>query len=57
MLKKLLKSVIQQRNQDNFAKLQHQLLLQEAKLGGTLFGDVPAGHRREFFCLDEHPTR
>jgi hypothetical protein len=24
-----------------------------AKIGGELFGVVPEGHRREFFCLDE----
>ena len=32
----------------------HQLIRREAKIGGQLFGPVPAGHRREFFCLDEH---
>lgn len=26
----------------------------ESKLGGQVFGPVPDGHRREFFCLDEH---
>ncbi|MDB5175416.1 MAG: hypothetical protein JWM81_274 [Candidatus Saccharibacteria bacterium] len=31
-----------------------QLISDEAKIGGKLFGPVPAGHRREFFCLDEH---
>ncbi|MBC7546668.1 hypothetical protein H7171_02880 [Candidatus Saccharibacteria bacterium] len=30
------------------------LIRQEAKMGGTLFGPIPAGHRREFFCLDEY---
>ncbi len=25
-----------------------------AKLGGRVFGPVPQGVRREFFCLDEH---
>lgn len=29
------------------------LLREESKVGGTLFGQVPKGHRREFFCLDE----
>lgn len=24
----------------------------ESEIGGTLFGDVPQGHRREFFNLD-----
>ena len=26
----------------------------ESKIGGKLFGPVPQGHRREFFCLDEY---
>jgi len=29
------------------------LIRKEAKIGGQLFGTVPKGHRREFFCLDE----
>lgn len=29
-------------------------MLHEARVGGTLFGEVPAGHRREFFCLDKY---
>lgn len=31
-----------------------QLMRQDAQMGGTLFGPIPDGHRREFFCLDEH---
>lgn len=30
------------------------LVRMESKIGDTLFGPVPKGHRREFFCLDEH---
>ena len=30
------------------------ILHYEAKLGGQLFGPVPKGGRREFFCLDRH---
>ncbi len=29
------------------------LMRREAEIGGTLFGPVPKGGRREFFCLDE----
>lgn len=29
-----------------------QLLQFESKIGSQLFGEVPAGHRREFFCFD-----
>ncbi|HEX9679614.1 MAG TPA: hypothetical protein VGA08_03270 [Candidatus Saccharimonadales bacterium] len=31
-----------------------ELLRQEAAIGGQLFGPVPAGGKRQFFCLDEH---
>ncbi len=30
----------------------HQLIKLESEIGRTLFGEVPAGHSREFFCLD-----
>jgi len=33
---------------------QKDLIRLEAKIGGSLFGPVPKGHRRDFFCLDEH---
>lgn len=32
---------------------ERDLLREESKIGGALFGEVPKGHRREFFCLDE----
>lgn len=31
-----------------------ELIRAEARIGGTLFGPIPKGHRRDFFCLDEH---
>ena len=34
--------------------LYQKLLRHEAKIGGTLFGQIPNNHRRDFFCLDEH---
>ncbi len=30
------------------------LIRQEAKVGGELFGPITTGGRREFFCLDEN---
>lgn len=33
---------------------ERELIELEAEIGGSLFGPVPDGHRREFFCLDEH---
>ena len=32
---------------------ERELLTLESEIGGKLFGPVPAGHRRKFFCLDE----
>jgi hypothetical protein len=32
---------------------ERDLLRRESKIGADLFGPVPKGHRREFFCLDE----
>lgn len=29
------------------------LLQMEAKIGGEIFGALPKGHSRQFFCLDE----
>ena len=33
---------------------ERELLTLESEVGAKLFGPVPAGHRREFFCLDEY---
>lgn len=33
---------------------ERDLLTLESEIGSQLFGPIPAGHRREFFCLDEH---
>jgi hypothetical protein len=32
----------------------NDLIKREAQLGGTIFGPVPKGHERQFFCLDSH---
>lgn len=32
---------------------ERELLKLESEIGSTLFGPVPQGHTREFFCLDE----
>jgi hypothetical protein len=34
------------------AEIYQAMLRREAALGGKLFGPLPSGHRREFFCLD-----
>ena len=43
-----------QSDEERAAELERSLIRDEAKIGGRLFGPVPAGRRREFFCLDEH---
>ena len=54
MIKKLLNNVMAQKQADRQADLYRNLIRHEAKIGGTVFGPVPAGVRREFFCLDKH---
>lgn len=56
LLKKLIGSSATkaQRSVDHKAELYRAFIRREAKIGGSLFGPVPAGRRREFFCLDEH---
>lgn len=39
--------------QEKRTAIYRNLLKREAAIGGTLFGPVPKGGRREFFCLDE----
>jgi hypothetical protein len=37
-----------------FKKLtERDLLSLESQIGASLFGPIPEGHRREFFCLDD----
>ena len=54
MLKRLLKSITSQKQEQRQAELYRNLIRREAKIGGQLFGPLPKGGRREFFCLDEH---
>ena len=54
ILKKLLANNAAQRHADREAELYRSMIRREAKIGGEIFGPVPMGTRREFFCLDEH---
>lgn len=51
---RLLDNITRQKADQRRAEAQRGLLRYGARIGGGLFGTVPAGHRREFFCLDEH---
>jgi len=53
MIKKLLNGLIAPRQAQRKADLYRNLIRHEAAIGGQLFGEVPTGHRREFFCLDK----
>lgn len=46
-----IKSIMQSSDQRR-ANDYRRLLQEEAKIGGSLFGPVAEGGRREFFCLD-----
>jgi hypothetical protein len=50
---KLFKNRSHQKQQERQAELYRNLIRHEAKVGGKLFGPVPEGTRREFFCLDK----
>src|SRR5438309_8868712 len=54
ILKKAMGQLTTQREAERSAELYRNLIRHEAKIGGQLFGKVAKGHRREFFCLDEH---
>jgi hypothetical protein len=54
MLKKFIQSLTPPKEEDRVAKLRRDLMRHEARIGGQLFGPIPPGHRREFFCLDRH---
>jgi hypothetical protein len=49
-----LPKITRQTDEQRAAELERELIRYEAKIGGNLFGAVKPGHRRDFFCLDEH---
>ena len=54
MIQKIIKNVTKSREDQRQEALLRKLIRREAEIGGQLFGPLPKGHRREFFCLDEH---
>lgn len=54
MISKFLQLTGLQSEGDRRAKLYSDLLKHEARIGGELFGPVPKGGRRDFFCLDPY---
>ncbi|HSX35670.1 MAG TPA: hypothetical protein VLH84_01910 [Patescibacteria group bacterium] len=53
MLSRLVTSVFESASERR-ARQYRTLIRREAKIGGTLFGPIQPGGRREFFCLDEY---
>lgn len=53
MIKKMLNGLVSQKQSQRRAELYRNLIRHEAKIGGQVFGPIPHGIRREFFCLDE----
>jgi hypothetical protein len=54
MIKKILSVIMPKDPAGARARAYRRAIQEEAKIGGQLFGEVPKGGRREFFCLDEH---
>jgi hypothetical protein len=54
MLKRFIKVAGLQTEEERRAQLRRSLIRHEAQIGGQLFGPVPKGGRREFFCLDKY---
>jgi len=54
MFKKLLNVILPTSQQVRDAQIHRNILRDDARMGGTLFGPIPEGVRREFFCLDRH---
>ncbi|PID98962.1 hypothetical protein CSA80_02450 [Candidatus Saccharibacteria bacterium] len=54
MLKKLLAILPSQDIETRRAAIHQNILRDLAKMGGKVFGEIPQGTRREFFCLDRH---
>lgn len=50
----LLPRITPQTPEQRQAAIKRSLLKREADIGGRLFGPIPKGHNRQFFCLDQH---
>ena len=50
----ILPKILPRTPEERSAQIERQLLQMEARIGGELFGPVPKGHDRQFFCLDDH---
>lgn len=53
MIRGILRQTKAKKQAQRKAEIHRALLHYQARLGGELFGPIPKGGRREFFCLDE----
>lgn len=37
-----------------YSKIERDIIAREAAVGASVLGPIPAGHQRQFFCLDSH---
>jgi hypothetical protein len=49
----LLPRVMPRSEEQKLADAERALIRRQANMGGKLFGSIPKGHQRQFFCLDE----
>lgn len=54
MFRRLLSVIMPVDQQARNAQIHRNILRDAARMGGALFGPIPKGSRREFFCLDRH---
>jgi hypothetical protein len=50
----LLPKVFPRSDEDRQAEFERRLINGESQIGSRLFGPIPKGHKRQFFCLDEY---
>lgn len=50
---KIFNTILPKSQDQKRAEAYRRAIREEAKVGGKVFGEVPGGRRREFFCLDE----
>lgn len=50
---KLLPKILPRNDAQRRIAIERALLQKEAQIGSQLFGPIPKGHTRQFFCLDE----
>jgi hypothetical protein len=53
MIRNIFRHARMRKQDQRRANVHRSLLHYQARLGGELFGPIPEGGRREFFCLDE----